>query len=367
MHSLMPIPVIPLSLFGDEREEVQRDTFVDVHVPDTITVQIAPPPVEHYVDSSGIAPRYVENWDAFVGQEHIKDEVGVYIDAHFTNCERLPHILLAATMPGSGKTTLARCIADEIEQRIVMLVPPFKPEALYEAAMSMKEFEILFIDEIHRLGEHGPAAAENLLHMAEEHVLYLNGKVFKLEDFTLIGATTDADKLPEAVLDRFPVQPFFAPYSHADMVRIVHNFCRYYNVTLLPQTMVVLAKASRGTPRIARGLVEGAKALQTARGRSVTGEEVLAWKRIDADGMTRQHKNYVLVMYQLCGQREKDGIVYRAGEETIGTLLREGKRGVSRIERYLIEQGYIIKSGRGRVLTERGIRAARQYETEGIR
>jgi len=367
MHT-MPIPVIPLSMFEPERD-APGDTFNStfVEVPDRITVEIAPPPVEHFVNSSEVAPRYVENWDAFVGQEAVKDELSVYIDAHFTNCERLPHILLAATTPGTGKTTLARCIADEIEQRIVMLVPPFKPEALYEAAMSMKEFEILFVDEIHRLGEHGPAAAENLLHMLEEHVLYLNGQVIGLEDFTFIGATTDADKLPEAVLDRFPVQPFFEPYSHADMVRIVHNFCRYYHVTLLPGTMVTLAKASRGTPRIARGLVEGAKALQTARGRAVTGEEVLAWKRYDPDGMTRQHKNYVLVLYQLCAQPGKNGIEYRAGEETIGTLLREGKRGVARIERFLIEKGFIIKSGRGRVLTQRGIMAARRYEQEGFR
>lgn len=364
------IPVVPLTMFGDEPEPVGdtfNSTYVDVHVPDTITVQVAPPAQEHYVDSSRIAPQYVADWDSYIGQQHIKDELSVYIDESFALCKPLPHILLAASMPGAGKTTLARLIAQEVEQKILMLVPPFKPEALYEAAMSLSDFEILFIDEIHKLADHGPKVAENLYHLLEEKVLYLNGTVVPIADITVVGATTDEDKLPEPLLDRFPVRPYFQPYSLSELVQITHNFCRYFDVVLPPETMVTIAKACRGTPRIARSLVEGAKALQISRGRPVTGTEVLNFKQVDPDGMTRLHKSYVLALFRNCQQVDRGEIVYRAGVDTIQKLLRQNSQGIARLERFLLEQGFIVQTGRGRMLTGRGIDAAFRYIENGER
>lgn len=360
------VPVVPLPLFGydDDEPSPAGDTFVDVNV----DVHLPAPPqpeVEHYVDSSSIAPQYVADWNSYVGQQPIKDEIGIYIEQSFALCEPLPHILLAAAMPGAGKTTLARVIAQEVGQRILMLVPPLTPDALYEAAQSMNGFEIMFIDEIHKLADHGSRAQENLLHMLEERVLYLNGQVIKLADFTVIGATTAADKLDEPLLDRFPVQPYFQPYSVADMVRIVHNFCKFYDIVLLPETMVVLAKASRRTPRLARSLVEGAKALQVVYRRPVTGEEVLTFKRTDPDGITRLHKSYVLSLYDHGKQYETNGaVVYRAGVDTMTTLLRQNPNGIARIERVLIEMGLLRKTGRGRILTDRGVAAALRYQED---
>lgn len=369
----LPVPVIALPLLGydEERQETFVDNYVDnrvdVHVPSSITVTIAAPDKEHYVDSSSVAPQYIADWDSFVGQEAVKQELEIYIAEAFETCMPLPHILLAASMPGVGKTSLARLIAQTMGQRMIMLVPPFKPEAMYEAALQLKEHEFLFIDEIHKLADHGRRAAENLLHMLEEHVLYLDGKVVPLEHFTVIGATTDAEALPEPVVDRFTIQPFFEPYSDAEMVRIVHNFARYFGVTLTPETMVTLALSSRRTPRVARALVEAARALQTARGHQVRGVEVLEFKRVDPDGITRLHKQYILALYRHCRQIDKGKTVFRAGVDTIQTLLRQGPQGVARAERFLIESGFLVKTGRGRMLTDRGIEAALRYTDEGVR
>jgi Holliday junction DNA helicase RuvB len=226
-------------------------------------------------------PEYVADWDSYVGQEPMKAQLMVYIDEALNDCMAMPHTLLASGMPGVGKTTLARLIAKELNVRCVTLVPPFSPTALYDAVKSMGTFEVLFIDEIHKLADHGPQMAENLLHIVEEGVLYLNGKTIQLAEFTLIGATTDADKLPETIVDRFMIKPYFQPYSVVELVRIVMNFCNYYGVTLREDTMVALARACRGTPRVARELVQGAKALQTAYGRPVTPQEALTFKEVD--------------------------------------------------------------------------------------
>jgi Holliday junction DNA helicase RuvB len=312
--------------------------------------------------TTNVEPEYVADWYSYVGQEPMKIQLCIYIDEAITNVAALPHTLLASGMPGVGKTTLARLIAKEMKVRCVMLVPPFSPTALYDAAMKMKEFEILFIDEIHKLADHGPRMAENLLHILEEGVLYLDGRTIQLAEFTVVGATTDADKLPETIIDRFMIKPFFQPYSLVELLRIVMNFCDYYGITLRDDTMVALAKACRGTPRIARELVQGAKALQTVYGRDVTPQEVLAFKEIEPDGMTREHHAYLAALYTYFGRESAGGDEYIAGEAALMSLLRENKTGLARLERFLIELGLIDRTPQGRRLTDRGIARARQYE-----
>jgi Holliday junction DNA helicase RuvB len=307
-----------------------------------------------FVNAASQAKEYVTSWDDYVGQSVLKNELDVYINEAMLRHEPLPHALLASPMPGVGKTTLARLIEKRMGGGLTMLVPPFTPETLYEAALSVPEMGFLFIDEFHLLKGR---AAENLLHLLDEGVLYLDSGVHHLNNITVIAATTEKDALPETVLDRFYIKPHFDAYNLMDLVKITHNFCKphNYDVKLSPEVMVAIAKACRATPRIAREFVSGARALQTAKGRLITPEELLAFKGITADGLTRQHQEYMKVMYQKFERIRAGETVYVASERNMCTLLREKPPALARLERYLLECGYIRGTPQGRQLTELGI------------
>lgn len=363
------VPVVPLPPLGDHDDQMFTDTMTTIDsglvLPSTMQVELVRKEMPFINAAEHSAPEYVKDWNHYVGQEPMKRQLKVFIADAEARMAPLPHVLLASGMPGVGKTTLARLIAKEMNGRLTMLVPPFTPQTLYDAALQMADWEFLFVDEIHKLADHGPGAAENLYHMLEEKVLYLNDGVHNLADFTVIGATTDADKLPEPLVDRFAIRPYFQKYSVSELLRITKNFCDYFEVTLLPETMVAIAKACRGTPRLARELVVGARALQTSTGFMTTPKQLLEFKELEQDGMSRQHQAYIMAMYQFFG-RDRDGEwEYIAGEASLMNLLRENKQGIARIERFLIERGLVDRTPRGRRLTQRGIARAEQYMRRG--
>jgi Holliday junction DNA helicase RuvB len=334
------------------------------HGDTAVTVNVVLPGEEHipFHDAADLAPLYVPDWGSFVGQEQVKDMLRVHIDASVMRMEVLDHVLLASGMPGVGKTTLARLIAKELMSKLHMLVPPFTAQTLYEAAQRCGEGDVLFIDEIHKLADGGPRGAENLLHLLEERVLYIEGQVIPLQEFTVIGATTDKDKLPEPVLDRFQIKPEFRPYSLSEMVKIAVNFTRFYEIQLSPEIVVSIAKASRRTPRVARELVAGARDLVSARGRMCTPQELLAFKDITPDGLTRTHRAYLVALYRFFGRQRRDGgWEYIAGEASIANVLQENKSAVARLERYLIQNGLVDRTPSGRRLTDRGLARAREF------
>ena len=272
------------------------------------------------------------------------------------------HLYVTERYLVTHNTTLARLIAAEMgAPNVVMLVPPFSKETLFEALLSLKRYDVLFIDEIHKLADQGPRASENLLTALEEGKLYMADGVHELAPFTLIGATTDADKLPETIIDRFPIKPYFQAYSMPELVRITKNFADFYGVQLLPETMVAIAKACRGTPRISRELVISARDLQLYHDRFATAREVLDFKEVTDDGLTRQHKAYLGNMYKYFGRPGLNGMEYVAGEASLMSLLRENKKGIARLERYLIETGLLDKTSRGRILTPAGIERAKTF------
>lgn len=347
------MPVFPVYPFpADQAQEI------NVHV----TVEAPQPTEMPFINAANVAPEYVKDWASYVGQEPMKAQLEMHIKSTINRWGTLPHVLLASGMPGVGKTTLARLIAKEMGGRLTMLVPPFSKTALYEAAMQCDDGDFLFIDEIHKLADHGPSAAENLLHILEERALYLEGGVVKLAEFTVIGATTDADKLPETIVDRFEIKPYFQPYSLPELVRITKNFADFFETTVQPRTMVAIAKACRGTPRVARELVIAVRDVQAATSEWCTPAKLMSFKEIEPDGTTRQHKAYLKAMFQFFGREETDGTwSYTAGEASMMSLLRENQRGIARLERFLIESGFLDRTPRGRRLTPLGIKRARQY------
>ena len=307
----------------------------------------------------------LDGWDDFVGQDEIKAQLQVHIASALARDAALPHVLLASGRAGVGKTQLARLIAKQMNAQIVELVPPFNIYTLVEAAETLWPGGILLIDEIHKLAERGKAGAEILLKIMEENVAFLpNGRVVELCDITIIGATTDRDMLPEPVIDRFKIKPEFGPYSRVELAEIAIKFAVRHDCleAMDPNLAMGIARACRETPRITEELVLAARDLTFARGYGPTIEELLAFLRMQPDGLTQAHVTYLTTMLQFFGKpNPKTGQVeYVAGEATMQSMLRETKQGIGRLERYLLETGLIDRTPGGRRLTAAGIARARQ-------
>lgn len=310
------------------------------------------------------------SWDEYVGQEPMKRQLAVYMKSAQVRGARFPHTLLASGFPGVGKTTMARLIARTMGVRIIELVPPFNIYTLTDAALQLNDRDILFIDEIHKLADNGKRGAEILLKVLEDGVAYLpDGSTYELADITIIGATTDRDKLPEPVIDRFKVKPYFQPYSDTDLAKIAISFAHRHNAldAVDDELAADIAFACRSTPRIAEELVLAARDLHLAMGRVATGDELLEFVEIEPDGLTRQHIQYLTSLRQFFRRtiRDTEEIEYVVGEAAMQQILRETKQGIGRIENFLIERGLIDRTPRGRRLTAAGVQRAEEFIAEG--
>lgn len=311
-----------------------------------------------------------EDWDDYIGQEPLKQQLLVRVNAALKRDARLPHTLLASGFPGVGKTTMARLLAKVMDVPIIEIVPPFKLEAIVQAAMSLPDKGILFIDEIHKLTDGvGARGAEVLLKLLEDGVIFEpNGTVHTTHDITVIGATTEPDKLPEPVLDRFKIKPYFQPYTQAELARITVKFCWEQDAEndVTNETIYAISGACRGIPRVTEEMVMAAHDLAENLGRPCTPDELLEFIETEPDGMTRKHIAYITALRQFFPRENAEGHVeYVIGEPTIMQRLRETKQGIGRIEDFLIERGLIDRTPRGRRLTARGIARAEEFIMAG--
>jgi len=343
------------------REDDGEPQRLDIHVhTDEDERGIAP---VNFLDFATVdIPR---DWDDYIGQEPLKRQLQVYMAAAKAKGKRLPHTLLASGYPGVGKTTMARLIAVSMGVQIVELVPPFNVYTLVEAAKKLGDKDILFIDEIHKLADSGKRGAEILLKVLEEGVAFLpDGTIEQLADITVIGATTDQDKLPEPVVDRFKIKPYFQAYSDGELAEIAIQFAYKKRAQEHVDDWMAahIALACRGTPRIIDEMVEAADNLSLALGRNATPAEVLDFLEVEPDGLTRTHIHYLTAMRQYFAREAKDdGVEYIVGEAAIQQILRETKQGIGRIERFLVERGLIDRTPRGRRLTDLGIARAEEF------
>jgi holliday junction DNA helicase RuvB len=312
-----------------------------------------------------------ESWDKYIGQEPLKRQLMVALKSAQSRGERFPHTLLASGFPGVGKTTMARLIAKSMNKKIIELVPPFNIYTLVAAAQQLGYGDVLFIDEVHRLAQGGKRGAEILLKVLEDGVAFLpDGSVVELNGITVVAATTDKDMLPEPVVDRFPIQPYFQPYSFNELCNIASAFVTRHDcwnaIDDNYDLIIAIADACRGVPRIAEQMVLAARDLEVALGRVCVPKEMLEFLEVEPDGLTRTHIHYLVAMRQYFARETKDGgTEYVIGEPAIRDILRETKQGLGRIERFLIERGLIDRTPRGRRLTKRGLERAEQFIREG--
>lgn len=302
-------------------------------------------------------------FDEFIGQKSLTENLKIFVKAAKTRQDALDHLLLFGP-PGLGKTTLAQIVAREMGVGFKSTSGPVIAKAGDLAALltNLEPNDVLFIDEIHRL----PAVVEEILYPAmEDYALDLvigegpsaRSIRIDLSPFTLVGATTRSGLLSSPLRDRFGIVSRLDFYNVEELQVILRRAAKKLGADLTDDGAEEIAKRSRGTPRIAMRLLRRVRDFADAAGCSLDAKVAshgLTRLDIDADGLDMLDRRYLKALVDTYG----GGPV---GVETLAAALAEAKDGVEDvIEPYLLQQGFIMRTPRGRMA------ASRAYELFGL-
>lgn len=312
-------------------------------------------PTEIMGDNDSDNPLRPRRLDDYIGQEKVKQNLSVFIEAAKQRHETLDHVLLYGP-PGLGKTTLSGIIANELNVNLRITSGPAieKPGDLAAILTNLNEGDVLFIDEIHRISR----AVEEILYPAMEDfaIDIVTGKGqmaasyhLPLPHFTLVGATTRAGQLTAPLRDRFGVSLRLELYTPEELARIITRSASILNIQIEPDGALEIASRSRGTPRIANRLLkrvrdfaqvmsDGVITLETAR---------IALERLEIDelGLDANDRRMLQAIIKF----------YRGGPVGLETLAAAiGEEAVTIedvIEPYLMQIGFLNRTPRGRCIT----------------
>lgn len=290
----------------------------------------------------------------YIGQDHVKDVLQVALDAAKKEGRPLDHVLLNGP-PGLGKTTLARIIASELKWPIKTAIGSDIKTAKDVGSIALTIYAakklVMFIDEIHRVGA---PAQEVLYPILEDGTWYykLGESVteVKFEKLTVVGATTIMGKLQQPFVDRFGLVFQLEYYSDEEMLVIVTKSAEKMSVDIGADGLMEVVRRGRATPRIANNLLKRLRDYNVARGIKLTRDNVagILWKSFHLDelGLNSLDRRVLRAMDQAGGP---------VGIETIATLVNEDVNTIeSRVEPFLLRRGMIMRSMRGRSITDGG-------------
>lgn len=304
------------------------------------------------VEDLSLRPRSL---DDFAGQDHVRDQLRIAIDAARGRGEPLDHVLLAGP-PGLGKTSLARILAEELDAPFVLTAGPSLERKADVAALltALEPGSVFFVDELHRL----PRALEETLYPAMEDrqlpVTIGQGPgarvvTLDLPAFTLVGATTRAGLLSRPLRDRFGLQHRLEPYLLDDLVAIVHRSARLLDLRVDEEGAALIALRARGTPRVANRLLRRVRDFVEVRaaGRvtAAAATEALDLLGVDSLGLDRLDRE---ILRSICAMFAGGPV----GLATLSAAVGEEADTIEDVyEPYLLQRGLLQRTPRGRVAT----------------